>query len=49
MTCITGVSGSGKSSLINDTLYPIAAHTLNGANQLKPGAYDSITGLNHLR
>lgn len=29
--CITGVSGSGKSSLINDTLYPLAASILNGA------------------
>lgn len=29
MTCITGVSGSGKSSLINDTLYPLAANLLN--------------------
>ncbi len=31
MTCITGVSGSGKSSLINDTLFPYAAQQLNGA------------------
>ena len=29
LTCVTGVSGSGKSSLINDTLYPVAAHQLN--------------------
>ncbi len=45
ITCITGVSGSGKSSLINDTLYPIAVSELNGANLQEPGAYDSITGL----
>jgi excinuclease ABC subunit A len=48
MTCITGVSGSGKSSLINDTLYPIAATKLNDATKLQPGAYKSITGLQYL-
>lgn len=45
MTCITGVSGSGKSSLINDTLYPIAARTLNGATYLEAAPYKSIDGL----
>lgn len=45
MTCITGVSGSGKSSLINDTLYPIAANALNRASLLTPGALESIEGL----
>ncbi len=48
MTCITGVSGSGKSSLINDTLYPIAARELNGATLMEPGPYENITGLGHL-
>lgn len=48
MTCITGVSGSGKSSLINDTLYPIAATQLNAATTLEPGVYSSITGLGFL-
>lgn len=48
MTCITGVSGSGKSSLINDTLYPIAARELNGATLIEPGPYENITGLGHL-
>ncbi|MBA2654490.1 MAG: excinuclease ABC subunit UvrA [Gammaproteobacteria bacterium] len=48
MTCITGVSGSGKSSLINDTLYPLAATELNGATTLEPGPYTSITGLGFL-
>ncbi len=48
MTCVTGVSGSGKSSLINDTLYPIAAHRLNRASQKQAGAYKKITGLDHL-
>lgn len=45
MTCVTGVSGSGKSSLINDTLYPIAASELNRA-MLKPmGSLESIRGI----
>ncbi|MDG2046081.1 MAG: excinuclease ABC subunit UvrA [Halioglobus sp.] len=45
LTCITGVSGSGKSSLINSTLYPIAATELNGATTLTPAPFDSITGM----
>jgi excinuclease ABC subunit A len=45
ITCVTGVSGSGKSSLINDTLYPITANQLNRASLLAPGALRSITGL----
>src|SRR4029078_4370998 len=45
MTCITGVSGSGKSSLINDTLYPIAANALNRANLLIRGQIKAIQGL----
>ena len=45
MTCITGVSGSGKSSLINDTLYPIAAHKLNRASLQMPGKISDLTGL----
>ncbi len=46
-TCITGVSGSGKSSLINDTLHPIAAHALNGAGANKVGDYDEVIGLDN--
>ncbi len=46
-TCITGVSGSGKSSLTIDTLYAAAARTLNGARILA-GKHDRITGLEHL-
>ncbi len=46
-TCITGVSGSGKSSLIVDTLYPSAARALNGA-RIHSGAHDAVTGLEHL-
>ncbi|MCY7281726.1 MAG: hypothetical protein LH610_12705, partial [Sphingomonas bacterium] len=46
-TCITGVSGSGKSSFTIDTLYAAAARTLNGARILA-GKYDRISGLEHL-
>ena len=45
LTCITGVSGSGKSSLINDTLYPIAAHKLNKAMLQNVGDHDEIINL----
>lgn len=45
LTCITGVSGSGKSSLINDTLYPLAANALNRANLSMPGKIKEILGL----
>lgn len=48
MTCVTGVSGSGKSSLINDTLYPVLAKKLNNADSLIPGPYKQIAGLGHL-
>ena len=45
--CVTGVSGSGKSSLINETLYPImAAYFYN--SEKKPLAYKTITGLEHI-
>ncbi|MDI1351435.1 MAG: excinuclease ABC subunit UvrA, partial [bacterium] len=45
LTCITGVSGSGKSSLINDTLYPFAANALNRASLFTPGEVEEISGL----
>ena len=45
MTCVTGVSGSGKSSLINDTLYPLAAAKLNRASSEIKGSIDKIEGL----
>ncbi len=45
-TCITGVSGSGKSSFTIDTLYAAAARSLNGARVIA-GAHDKITGLEH--
>ncbi len=43
LTCITGVSGSGKSSFVNEILYKSLANTLNHAKQ-HPGKYDSIKG-----
>nr|WP_317451201.1 excinuclease ABC subunit UvrA [Microcella alkalica] len=44
---VTGVSGSGKSSLVNDILYKVLANRLNGARQV-PGKHTRITGLEHL-
>ncbi|WP_373475316.1 excinuclease ABC subunit UvrA [Sphingorhabdus sp.] len=44
--CITGVSGSGKSSFTIDTLYASAARSLNGARVIA-GAHDKITGLEY--
>ena len=46
-TCITGVSGSGKSSFTIDTLYAAAARTLNGARVIA-GPHKKVTGLQHL-
>jgi len=43
-TCVTGVSGSGKSSLVAQTLYPALAQALHGATQ-KVGDHDHIEGL----
>ena len=47
MTCITGVSGSGKSSLINEILLKRLARDLNGA-RLKPGQHKEIHGIEYL-
>ncbi len=47
MTCVTGVSGSGKSSLINEILYKKLACSLNRA-RIKPGQHKRITGLEQL-
>ena len=46
-TCVTGVSGSGKSSLVNEILYKSLAHTLNRA-KLIPGKHGSIEGIEQL-
>jgi excinuclease ABC subunit A len=43
-TCVTGVSGSGKSSLITETLYPALARVLHRA-QVRPGKFDDMKGL----
>ena len=47
MTCVTGVSGSGKSSLINRILYEVLAKKLNHA-RTTPGKHDSIEGIEQL-
>nr|MCR4924295.1 excinuclease ABC subunit UvrA [Lachnospiraceae bacterium] len=46
-TCVTGVSGSGKSSLINEILYKVLAKKLNRANTV-PGKHKSISGYDKL-
>ena len=46
-TCVTGVSGSGKSSLVNEILYKKLAGALNCA-RVRPGRFDHIEGLEHL-
>ena len=46
-TCVTGVSGSGKSSFTIDTLYAAAARALNGARVLA-GKHEKVTGLQYL-
>jgi excinuclease ABC subunit A len=46
-TCVTGVSGGGKSTLLVDTLYKAVARKLNGASEA-PAPHDRIEGLEHL-
>ncbi len=46
-TCVTGVSGSGKSSLVNEILYKALAKKLNRARCI-PGKHDEILGIEHL-
>ncbi|KLU07077.1 Excinuclease ABC subunit A, dimeric form [Rhodopirellula islandica] len=47
LTAITGPSGSGKSSLINDIVYPVLARRLHRA-KVKPGQHDGIDGLRYV-
>ncbi|MEM8988494.1 MAG: excinuclease ABC subunit UvrA [Pseudomonadota bacterium] len=47
LTCVTGVSGGGKSTLVIETLYKAAARRLNGA-KANPGHHDKLEGLEHL-
>ncbi|MDD7772777.1 MAG: excinuclease ABC subunit UvrA [Firmicutes bacterium] len=46
-TCVTGVSGSGKSSLVNEIIYKKLAGELNHAH-IRPGRHDRFEGLEHL-
>ena len=47
LTCVTGVSGSGKSSLVNEILYKVLAKELNRA-KAKPGKFKDIEGIEQL-
>ncbi|MBR6641624.1 MAG: excinuclease ABC subunit UvrA, partial [Clostridia bacterium] len=47
LNCVTGVSGSGKSSLVNEILYKYVAHEVNRA-KTKPGKVGKITGLENI-
>ncbi len=47
LNCVTGVSGSGKSSLVNGILYQVLAHDLNRAHTY-PGKHKKIEGIEHL-
>jgi len=46
-TCVTGVSGSGKSTFVNEIVYKTLARDLNRA-RVRPGLYEKIEGLHHL-
>ena len=46
-SCVTGVSGSGKSSLVNEIIYKVLANKLNNAKTI-PGDYKSIEGMENL-
>jgi excinuclease ABC subunit A len=48
LTAVTGVSGSGKSTIVHDTLYRAVARAFK-ADYAVPGAYDGLTGLEYLK
>jgi excinuclease ABC subunit A len=49
LTCVTGVSGSGKSSLVNETLYPALRQSLHGArSKNRAGPHERLEGAAHL-
>lgn len=48
LVCITGMSGSGKSSLINDTLFPILSRFLNKNSNSVPLPYNSVDGIDNV-
>ena len=48
LTVVTGVSGSGKSSLVNSILYPVLADKLNGA-RIVPGKHTRVEGVDQVR
>ncbi len=48
LTAVTGVSGSGKSTIVHDTLYRVVARAFK-ADHAVPGAYDGLTGLEYLK
>ena len=47
LTCVSGVSGSGKSSLVNEILYKALAQTLSGS-RIKPGHFEELIGIEYL-
>ena len=47
ITCVTGLSGSGKSSLVNEILFKSLSHTLNRSHE-RPGPHDGIDGVEQL-
>ncbi len=48
LVCVTGVSGSGKSSLINDTLCPATTQLIQQTSRQRPGEHDALDGLEYI-